>query len=124
MDKEIDCCAGKASFPLYEPDTLFSAQYFETYKRSAPLEPERELMLAVLQDAIRCFQDYLLARDRKRERLFREAEEWFNKQESDWLFSFETICEVLGLDSQYIRRGLISFFSLRSMTSGVLLRVA
>lgn len=81
-------------------------------------------MLAVLQDAIRCFQDYLLARDRKRERLFREAEEWFNKQESDWLFSFETICEVLGLDSQYIRRGLISFFSLRSMTSGVLLRVA
>ena len=26
---------------------------------------------------------------------------------SDWLFSFENICEVLGFDPQYVRQGLV-----------------
>ena len=92
---------------LFQPDTLLPAQYLETFRRKAPLEPERRLMLAVLEDAIACFQKYIFARDSRRRVLFREAEEWIVEEGSDWLFSFENICEVLGFDPQYVREGLI-----------------
>ncbi|MBI2985271.1 MAG: hypothetical protein HYY45_00745 [Deltaproteobacteria bacterium] len=92
---------------LFQPDTLLPAQYLETFRRKAHLEPEKRLLLAVLEDAIACFQKYLFARDSKGRTLFREAEEWILEEGSDWLFSFENICELLGLDPRYVRQGLV-----------------
>ncbi|OGP19408.1 MAG: hypothetical protein A2038_02255 [Deltaproteobacteria bacterium GWA2_57_13] len=92
---------------LFQPDTLIPAQYFETFRRKAHLEPERRLMLAVLEDAVACFQKYVSARDSKGKGTFRDAEEWILEEERDWLFSFNNICEVLGFDPQYVRKGLM-----------------
>ena len=92
---------------LFQPDTLLPAQYLETFRRKGHLEPEKRLMLAVLEDAIACFQKYLFARDGKGRVLFREAEEWIMEEGSDWLFSFENVCEVLGFHPQYVRQGLV-----------------
>lgn len=92
---------------LFQPDTLLPAQYLETFRRRAHLEPEKRLMLAVLEDAVACFQKYLSARDSRGKAMFREAEEWVMEGGSDWLFSFENICEVLGFDPQYVRQGLV-----------------
>ena len=65
-------------------------------------------MLAVLKDAVTCFQKYFTARDRIGTSLFREAEEWILLQEKDdWLFSFDNICEALDLNPRYIREGLL-----------------
>ena len=89
---------------LFQLDTLLPVQYFETFRRSVPIEPEKKLMLAVLADALACFQKYLSARKRKGENLFRDADEWIFGDNDDHLFSFENICEVIGLDSQYVRR--------------------
>ena len=63
-------------------------------------------MLAVLEDAIWCFQKYIFARDSKRRGLFRDAEAWIFEENSDWLFSFENICEFWGFNPQYVRQGL------------------
>lgn len=93
-----------ASF--FQPDVLLPAQYLETVRRKADLEPERMLMLAVLEDAVACFQKYVFARDSRGKNLFRDAEDWILEQESDWFFSFENICEVLRLNADYIREGL------------------
>ena len=92
---------------LFQPDTLLPTQYLETFRRKAHLEPEKRLMLAVLEDAIACFQKYLFARDGRGRTLFREAEEWVVEEGSDWLFSFDNLCEVLSLDPQYVRQGLL-----------------
>jgi hypothetical protein len=92
---------------LFQPDTLLPAEYLETFRRKAHLEPERRLMLAVLEDAVACFQKYVLADNGKGKAIFREAEEWFREENSEWLFSFENICEVSGIDPQYLRHGLI-----------------
>lgn len=92
---------------LFQPDTLLPAQYFETFRRKAHLEPEKRVMLAVLEDAIACFQKYLTARDGKGKAIFRDAEAWIVEDDRDWLFSFTNICEVLGFDPQYVRRGLM-----------------
>jgi hypothetical protein len=63
-------------------------------------------MLAVLQDAVECYQKYALARDPRGRLLFEDACVWIESGEREWPFSYENICEVLGLNPEYIRRGL------------------
>jgi hypothetical protein len=73
------------------------------------LDGEEGLMLAVLENAIECFQRNIFAHKRKRKRLYQEAEEWILEKDSDWCFSFEFICETLDLHPDYIRQGLLSW---------------
>ncbi len=94
---------------LFQPDTLLPAQYFETYRRNTPLEPEKRLVLALLEDAILCFQDNVLAQSGKRKKLFDEAEEWILEAGDDWVFSFVNICETFGIHPQYLRNGLMKW---------------
>lgn len=94
---------------LFQQDTILPAQFFETFRRKTPLEPEKRLMLAVLEDAVACFQKYLQARDPRGQALFREAEEWILDASRDWLFSFDNICELLGFNPYYVRSGLLEW---------------
>jgi hypothetical protein len=94
---------------LFQPDTLLPAQYLDTYRRKTHLEPEKRLMLAVLEDVIACFQKYLLVRDGKSREMFRDAEEWILEEESEWLFYFVNVCEALGYNPDYVRRGLVTW---------------
>ncbi len=85
---------------LFQPDTSFDPQWTKT--------PEQKLMLAVLDDAVSCFQKYFAARDKIKTRLFREAEEWILLQgKSNWFVSFDYICETLDLNPDNIRKGLL-----------------
>ncbi len=85
---------------LFKPDTSFYPQWRKT--------PEQKLMLAVLDDAVSCFQKYCAARDKLGTSLFHEAEEWILQQgKSNWLCSFDNICETLDLNPGYIREGLL-----------------
>jgi|SRR5581483_6043482 len=68
--------------------------------------PEAALMLAVLEEALTCFQYQFYLRRDKAQRLARDAEAWFFSDEADWPFAFVNICAVLRLDPSYIRRGL------------------
>ena len=68
--------------------------------------PEARLMLAVLEDALWCFQQQFLPSCVNGRRLARDAEWWFFKDASDSPFSFVQICAVLGLEPEYLRRGL------------------
>lgn len=92
---------------LFQPDTLLSAQYFDNLRGKTLLEPEKRLMLALLEDAVQCFQDNILAQSGKKKRLFEEAEEWILEEDGDWIFSFENICEFLGFSPAYLRQGLL-----------------
>src|SRR6266496_2143147 len=92
---------------LFQPDSLLSTHYFETLRRKTILEPEKRLMLAILEDAIHCFQDNLFTRNVRGKRLCEEAEEWIVEADGDWVFSFENICEALGFNPAYVRQGLL-----------------
>ena len=92
---------------LFEPDTLLSAQYLENLRRKTLLEPEKRLMLAVLEDAINCFQVNVMARSGRRKKLFNESEDWIMGWDDDWIFSFVSVCELLGFNPEYVRRGLL-----------------
>ena len=67
---------------------------------------ERRLLLAVLEDAIRTYQRYAFADDGRGAALLSHVEAWFASEDSDWTFSFVAICDVLGLDASYLRRGI------------------
>jgi hypothetical protein len=92
---------------LFQPDTLLSAQYSRNLRRRTILEPEKRLMLAVLEDAVNCLRTNVVARTKQQRRLFRETEDWILEPGHDWVFSFENICAILGFDPQYVRQGLL-----------------
>ena len=92
---------------LFQPDTLVPAQYFETFRRKAHLEPEKRFMLAILEYAVASFQKYIFARDGRGKAIFHETEDWILEEKSDRLFSFENICDALGFNPSYVRQGLL-----------------
>jgi len=91
---------------LFQPDVLLGDQFSENFRRKIPLEPEKALLLAVLDDGVRCFQDNIFPQNKKKQILFEEAREWIFSDESNEIFSFVSICNALGFDPNYIRRGL------------------
>ena len=64
-------------------------------------------MLAILEDAVDCFQNKVFAQSVKGRRLFQEAEKWIVEVDGDWVFSFENVCETLELNPAYVRQGLL-----------------
>lgn len=88
--------------PLFYPDVLLPDQYWQIVCRR-DLQPEKKLMLAALEDAIWTYRRYLPMENL----LFWEVEGWFFGQDSDRIFSFENICDVLGLSPGHIRQRLL-----------------
>ena len=91
---------------LFQPDTLLPSQFFDRIRRRSEHDGERRLMIAVLEDAVDVYRKQAGARDARAQQLFHEAEEWIEDPDQTWLFSFQNICDVLGLDADYLRRGL------------------
>ena len=86
---------------------LTPGQYYDGIRADdACVRPIKRLMLAVLEDAMRCYQTYANARSRVQRRLFVEAEGWLMDRRGDGAFAFETVCETLGIDPRYLREGL------------------
>lgn len=92
---------------VFQPDVLVSSQYLATYQRKFNLDPEKMLMLAVLEDAVVCFQDNIAATCSRKRALYRDAEQWIVAGDHSYLFSFENVCEILGYDAGYLRQGLM-----------------
>ncbi|MGH7817655.1 MAG: hypothetical protein ACREOR_09730 [Candidatus Binatia bacterium] len=93
-------------FALIGGDAGAQQRYFDTFRRSEYLEPERALLLALLEDAIHCYRKFATARSRSGREQFREIEEWLMGGGNGWVFSFDNVCELLGLDPEYVRRGV------------------
>jgi hypothetical protein len=87
---------------LFEPDVLLPDQL----RRRAELDPERRLMVAVLEQGVNDYLRHAGAREPRELELWHEIEAWVEDRDASWLFSFENICHVLDLDPDYLRRGL------------------
>jgi hypothetical protein len=91
---------------VFEPDTLLPSQYVDRVRGRREYDPERRLMVAVLESAVNDYVKAAGARDPQRQELFCEVEQWVESRDPSWLFSFENICDVLDLDPEYLRGGL------------------
>jgi hypothetical protein len=63
-------------------------------------------MLAVLTDAVRCYQVGCDAQRTSRIRAFREAEKWLFSARGYGPFSFENVCYTLDITPEYLRKML------------------
>ena len=70
-------------------------------------------MLAMLQDAMDCYQRYALARDERGTALFADAQTRIESDERAWPLSYENICETLGFDANRMRRELSRWHQVR-----------
>ena len=102
MQHDID----ERATALFAPDTLLATQYFDRIRRRKDLTGEQRLMFAVLEDAVDVYLKHAIATHRHHQGLFAEAERWIQSEDRSWLYAFETICDYLGLDAAYVRRGL------------------
>jgi hypothetical protein len=91
---------------IFVPDVLTPEQYYDSRRDDSRIAPVKRLMMAVLEDALRCFQNNADAKTGARKRLFSEAEQWLCGEGGDGPFSFETVCETLGIEPQFLRSGL------------------
>jgi len=66
--------------------------------------PERELMSALLFDGV---QAYMSAKNSHEDR-YKEAVSWVHAKCKEYIFSFENVCEGLGVDPEYLRFGLLN----------------
>jgi len=89
----------------FADDISISFEYWETVIPKSYCQPEKELMLAILKDAITIYQKQIYSRNA----LFKEAENWLFDKERNWLFAFETVCAVLGLSPEKIRQNLLAW---------------
>jgi hypothetical protein len=103
---------------IFQVDVLAPVQYYATFHRRLHLSPERILMLAILQDAVTCFQSYVGSRHDGKRRLHVEAESWFLDEDHRHAFSFENVCDALGLNASFLRRGLMRWKTQVLLTPG------
>ena len=73
-------------------------------------------MLAVLEDGIRCFQEHLRNPRSNPRLLSQEAETWIKSVDYDWPFSFNNVCETLGIDPDALRSSLLNWKTQRLAT--------
>lgn len=91
---------------LFEFDTLASYRYRKVFE-SRQISPEKRLILAILNDAVQSFIATVRPRSPKELCEFEEAQMWIMEPDSEWIFSFDSICSQLGLDPDYLRSGLL-----------------
>jgi hypothetical protein len=92
---------------ILEPDVFLPSQFYGTTGLSRKLEGEKRLMIAVLKDAVECLDKYRGSRNSVGQGQYLNAIEWVQDTDTEWLFSFTNICDLLGFDPDYLREVLL-----------------
>ena len=94
LEQEILCAAVLPEQFFVPPDVVHAGA------------PELNLMRAVMEDAVRCYQKQFVPGPRSNLALSRDAAKWFFDDDTAWPYSFLNLCSALGLNPSYIRRRL------------------
>jgi len=88
---------------------LTPEQFYDERRDDSVMRPIKRLMLAILEDALRCLQKYAQAKSGARRLMYWEAEQWLYSDGGNALFSFTMVCETLGIEPEYLRSGLLQW---------------
>jgi len=89
---------------LSETATILPSQYFES--GSVGASGEQRLMLAVLVDAVNVLHSWHGGRGMRKRRHFAEAAQWVNTLGTSYVFSFDSVCDALEINSELLRSRL------------------
>jgi hypothetical protein len=68
--------------------------------------PEMRLVSAIFADAVWCLTGTGNGGGGRRRRDVVEAQQWLQNDKRDWLFAFNNVCDLLGLDAAAVRERL------------------
>ena len=94
---------------LFAPEVVLPEQMLAGARRDSYASGEKALMLAVLEDGIRCFQEHLTNARSNPRLLSKQAEDWIRADDWDWPFSFNNVCENLCIDPEALRLALFTW---------------
>ena len=92
---------------ILEPDIFLPSQFYGNGGLSRKLEGEKRLMIAILKDAVECLEKYRGSRSGAGKISYQSAIEWVEDTDTEWLYSFSSICDLLGFDPNYLREQLL-----------------
>lgn len=90
-------------------DAILPGQYNDLVRRRSSVpEGEYRLLWAVLEDAIRTYVANRSCSNLAQRRKFEEVRDWFEPghNEPRALFDFQNVCDLLGIDSGRLLKGL------------------
>jgi len=92
---------------LFEPDVLLPSQFMVADEMGVQ-GGERRLMAAILSDGIEAYIAQSTSDvDHAKRRI--DAKEWVDTRDYSYVFSFDVVCESLGIDAEYLRLGLYRY---------------
>jgi hypothetical protein len=109
QNRVIDECAGPDPWlsARFKPDFLVPDQFFDMTRRRSMLDGEPRLVFAVLEDAVRCYVKTANSTQRRDLAQFDEVQRWFHAEAGiQSPFSFEYVCDVLGIEPVSLRARL------------------
>jgi hypothetical protein len=107
MNSEKNAAVSGGSFDRTETfGDLLPQQYYDILSGPRRSDGARDLMLAVLEDAIRTYVTNVATKTTRQRRLFEEVKAWFDTRGDRAPFSFETICETFDIDANSLRQRL------------------
>ncbi|MGH7888416.1 MAG: hypothetical protein ACREPG_11150 [Candidatus Binatia bacterium] len=98
----MDVLHGKLTF-----DPIVGEKLYGNQRKHGSISSERDLMFAILADAIDCYWKFAGARDGRGIKLFQDARRWLFDDDESETFSFVNVCDTLSFDPAYIRRGVV-----------------
>jgi hypothetical protein len=99
--------AAELEFDPCQPAAILPAPRSGAVRCDADTSGPRALMLAVLEDALRCIDQGRWRTHFRARRLAAEAEAWVRSDDRTYPFSFLTITDVLGIDADAARARLL-----------------
>lgn len=96
-----------SSSSIFEPDVILPG-HFLSNKGEGLKGGERRLMAALLSDGIEAYVKQATASEAslRRSRSKYNSLEWIDKRDDSYVFSFDNVCQCLGINSEYLRLGL------------------
>ena len=90
---------------LFEPDVVLPSQFLVP-DENGMCGGERKLMAAILSDGIEAYIVQSTVEKLHGRRRNDDAIEWVDTRDYSYVFSFDLVCESLGIDPEYLRLGL------------------
>jgi hypothetical protein len=93
---------------LFEPEVILPGQMSWGARCDGNTSGARALMLAILQDVMLCIERGRRRRHPRTRLLAADAETWVRSDSPEWIFSFVSICDMLGIDADALRVRLLA----------------
>jgi hypothetical protein len=88
-------------------EAILPLQFYGARRRASETQPVRCLMIAMLVDAVRCFQTKFEVRRLGMRQEFAKVRSWIFSDQDDGPFSFRAVCDELEVEPEALRQGLL-----------------